>query len=108
MKSARTMELAGIGAFAGAHQLIENLSVSTFADSILASEARHQAILNIFNGGSPSPQPFDIPLLPEEVLAMAGGLISGCDLGAKGAPSRARLVVNGYPLTFFFIFFFAS
>jgi hypothetical protein len=98
VKASRIIEQVGIGAFSGSGHLIQDPSVLTSAESILTSEARHQAITNLLNAASPSPQPFDIPLLPQEVLAMAGGLISGCDLGVTGTLSHARLliiIING-------------
>jgi len=47
----------------------------------LTLEARHQTLLNTLNGGSAIPQAFDQGLTPEQVLALAGPFISGCDLG---------------------------
>jgi Ferritin-like domain len=106
VKAARIIEQVGIGAFAGSGHLIQDPSVLTSANSIITSEARHQAIANLLNAASPSPQSFDIPLLPEEVLGIAGGLISDCDLGVKGALSHAQLLVEMEPSTNFY--FFAS
>lgn len=82
---ARVVENVGVGAYLGAAHLVGDLRVLTAAASILTIEARHQTVLNIFQGGSAIPQAFDIPLLPQEVLAIAGSFISGCDLGIKGA-----------------------
>ncbi|KAH9991432.1 hypothetical protein BJV77DRAFT_962777 [Russula vinacea] len=50
-------------------------------------ESRHQTMLNLFEGASAISQPFDIPLLPQEVLAIAGSFIKGCDLGIPANPS---------------------
>ena len=83
MAGARLLEQAGAGAYLGALPLIGNMDVLVAAGTIATIEARHQAILNIFNRGSPLPQAFDIALLPNEVLTIAGPLISGCDLGIQ-------------------------
>lgn len=59
----------------------------TAAGSILGLESRHQSLLNVFNGGSFAAQAFEIALAPEQVLALAGGFLSGCqasDLGLTG------------------------
>ncbi|KAH9963389.1 ferritin-like domain-containing protein [Lactifluus volemus] len=106
VKASRIIEQVGIGAFSGSGHLIQDPSVLTSADSILTSEARHQAITNLLNAASPSPQPFDIPLLPQEVLAMAGGLISGCDLGVKANPPLT--VTNEGPILIDTILQFSS
>jgi hypothetical protein len=82
--TARVVEYVGVGAYLGAAHLIEDLRILTSAASILTIESRHQTVLNLFEGGSAISQPFDIPLLPQEVLAIAGGFIKGCDLGVPG------------------------
>jgi hypothetical protein len=85
---ARIVENVGVGAYLGAAHLIEDPRILTAAASILTIESRHQTVLNLFEGGSAISQPFDIPLLPQEVLAIAGSFISGCDLGVPGTFSR--------------------
>ncbi|KAH8986313.1 ferritin-like domain-containing protein [Lactarius akahatsu] len=101
---ARLVENVGVGAYLGAAHLVQDPVVLTAAASILSIEARHQTILNLFQGGSAIPQAFDIPLLPQEVLAIAGPFISGCDLGV---PANAALtatntgtITTGTSLTF--------
>ncbi|KAI0253134.1 ferritin-like domain-containing protein [Lactifluus subvellereus] len=84
---ARLVENVGVGAYLGAAHLIEDPRVLTAAASIVTIEARHQTVLNLFASAAPIPQAFDIPLLPQEVLAIAGSFISGCDLGVKANPS---------------------
>lgn len=91
MTAARLVEQVGVGAYLGAASLIEEPRILTAAASILTIEARHQTILNTLNGGATVPQAFDIPLRPEQVLAIAGGFISGCDLGV---PANAPLAVT--------------
>ena len=81
---AQLVENVGVGAYLGAAHLVEDPRVLTAAASIVTIESRHQTLLNLFQGNSLIPQSFDIPLLPNEVLAIAGGFIKGCDLGIKG------------------------
>jgi hypothetical protein len=83
---AQVVENVGVGAYLGAAHLVQDPRVLTAAASIATIEARHQSVLNLFQGMSPIPQPFDIPLLPNEVLAIAGSFIHGCDLGIKANP----------------------
>jgi hypothetical protein len=89
---ARIVENVGVGAYLGAAHLVADVRVLTDAASILTVEARHQTILNVLSGGSSIPQSFDIPLAPQEVLAIAGGFISGCDLGIT--PNAALTISN--------------
>jgi Ferritin-like domain len=81
---AQLVENVGVGAYLGAAHLIQEPRVLTAAASIVTIESRHQSVLNLFQGLSAIPQSFDIPLLPNEVLALAGQIISGCDLGIQG------------------------
>ncbi|KAH9991669.1 ferritin-like domain-containing protein, partial [Russula compacta] len=81
LMNARVVEDVGVGAYLGAAHLIEDPRILTDAASILTIEARHQTMLNVLNNGTAVPEAFDIPLLPQEVLSIAGGFISGCDLG---------------------------
>ena len=83
-KVARLVENVGVGAYLGAAHLVQDPTLLTAAASIVTVEARHQSILNVLNSGSAIPQAFDLPLLPQEVLALAGGFISGCDVGITG------------------------
>jgi hypothetical protein len=78
---ARIVENVGVAAYLGAAHFISNPGLLTEAGSILTIEARHQTILNILNSGTAIPQAFDFGFTPNEVLAIAGGFISGCDLG---------------------------
>ena len=83
----RTLEAVGVSAYLGAAHLLTDPTILEAAGSILTLEARHQSILNTFNGGSFAGQSFDIPLAPEQVLALAGGFLKGChaqDLGLTG------------------------
>lgn len=103
---ARLVENVGVGAYLGAAHLISDPTILTSAASIVTIEARHQTILNVLNGGTAIPQAFDIPLLPQEVLAIASGFISGCDVGITGLPpltvTNTDSVQAGTSLTFQF------
>jgi Ferritin-like domain len=93
----RVVENVGVGAYLGAAHLVQDPRILTAAASIVTIESRHQTLLNIFEGASTISQPFDIPLLPQEVLAIAGSFIKGCDLGITGAFSPAPPVPFLYP-----------
>jgi hypothetical protein len=101
---ARLVENVGVGAFLGAAHLISDPTILTAAASILTVESRHQTMLNILNGGAAIPSAFDLPLLPQEVLAIAGPFISGCDLGVPANPSltitNTEAIEVGTQLTF--------
>jgi hypothetical protein len=84
---ARVVENVGVSAYAGAATLITDQTVLAAAASILTIEARHQSILNVLGGGTAIPSPFDMALSPSSVLALAGGFISGCDLGIPANPA---------------------
>ena len=73
--------------YLGAAHFISDPVVLTDAASIVTIEARHQTMLNILNDGTAIPTSFDLPLLPQEVLAIAGGFISGCSTGFDALPS---------------------
>jgi Ferritin-like domain len=94
---ARLVENVGVGAYLGAAHLIQDPRILTAAASIVTIESRHQTMLNLFEGASAISQPFDIPLLPQEVLAIAGSFIKGCDLGISGTFSPAPMVPFLFP-----------
>jgi hypothetical protein len=81
---ARVVENVGVAAFLGGATLLTDTVVLDSAATILTVEARHQTILNVLNLGSAIPQSFDMAFTPSEVLAIAGGFISGCNLGIPG------------------------
>lgn len=82
--TARVVENVGVAAYLGAAHLIDDPVLLTDAGSILTIEARHQTILNVLSNGVSIPQAFDIALLPNEVLAIAGQFISNCEVGVQG------------------------
>ncbi|KAG0698856.1 ferritin-like domain-containing protein [Suillus ampliporus] len=79
--AARFVENVGVSAYLGALTLINDTALSTAAATIMTVEARHQTILNVLSGATAIPQAFDVALNPSEILALTGGLISGCNLG---------------------------
>jgi hypothetical protein len=68
--SARHVEYLGV-----AH-LIDDPRVLTVAVSIAAIESRHQTVLNLFQGATPIPQAYDIPLSLDEVLAFSSQTVT--------------------------------
>ncbi|KIM75680.1 hypothetical protein PILCRDRAFT_666135 [Piloderma croceum F 1598] len=79
--TARVVEQVGVGAYLGGTAIISDRAVLQVAGTIATVESRHQTILNALNGANTIPNAFDIPLSPSQVLAIAGGFISGCDVG---------------------------
>lgn len=82
---AQLLERTGVSAYDGANQYIMNPAFRTAAATIVTVEARHSAFLNSITNRSPFPYPFDTPLSLNEVITLAGGLISSCpyNIGIK-------------------------
>ncbi|KAJ1308835.1 hypothetical protein OPQ81_004523 [Rhizoctonia solani] len=101
---ARLVENVGVSAYLGGAALIDDRELLVAAGTILTDEARHQTVLNMLNGGVAIPAPFDVALAPSQVLAIAGGFISGCDLGIPANPvlkvTNTGAVAPGTALTF--------
>jgi hypothetical protein len=96
---ARVVEAVGVGAYLGASILVEDKNILLAAASILTIEARHQSFLNTINGATNVPQAFDIALTPQQVLALAGGFISGCSFeGAGVVANKALSLTNDGPV----------
>ncbi|KZS98056.1 hypothetical protein SISNIDRAFT_449685 [Sistotremastrum niveocremeum HHB9708] len=96
---ARVVEMTGVSAYLGAASLVDDPQLLTTAASILTVEARHQTVLNILSGtGSAIPQALDIPLSPQQVLAIASPFISGCDVGVPANPTL-QVTNTGTPTT---------
>lgn len=73
---ASVLENTGVGAYNGAAPSLQSKTVLASAGSIVQTEARHAAAIDLLIGMSPTPnQGFDRPLTKEEVLAKAGPLI---------------------------------
>lgn len=97
LATARVVENLGVAAFLGAAGLVSDPEILTDAATVLTVEARHSTIMNIMSGtGQAIPQPFDIALTPESILATAGQFISGCNLGIQG---NAPLAISNAPLS---------
>ncbi|GAA5976452.1 hypothetical protein JCM11641_006017 [Rhodosporidiobolus odoratus] len=92
--AARTIEAAGQAAYLGAAHLLTDPQLLTTAGSILTLEARHQSLLNLFNGGAFTSQSFDIALSPSGVLALAGGFMKGCQASDFGLTSNNPLTIT--------------
>lgn len=104
---ARLVENVGVAAYLGGTALLTDPDVLTQAGSIATIESRHQTLLNIMSStGSAIPQAFDIVLSPPEIIAIAGGFISGCELPIQA--NNALTITNtgtptiGTQLTFSF------
>ncbi|CAE6491872.1 unnamed protein product [Rhizoctonia solani] len=101
---ARLVENVGVSAYLGGAALIDDKQILVAAGTILTDEARHQTVLNMLNGGVAIPAAFDVALAPSQVLAIAGGFISGCDLGIPANPvlkvTNTEAVAPGTSLTF--------
>jgi len=101
---ARVVEHVGVGAYLGAAHLVQDPRVLTAAATIVTVESRHSTILNIFESATAISQPFDLALLPNEVLAIAGSFIKGCDLGIPANPAltvtNTGSVTSGTSLSF--------
>lgn len=101
---ARLVENVGVSAYLGGAALVDDRQILVAAGTILTDEARHQTVLNMLNGGVAIPAAFDVALAPSQVLAIAGGFISGCDLGIPANPvlkvTNTGAVAPGTSLTF--------
>ncbi|KAH9449090.1 hypothetical protein PSHT_00608 [Puccinia striiformis] len=96
LASARSIEAAGVSAYMGAASLITSTPLLSAAATILPVEARHSTLLNMFAGGSASPQAFDLPLSPPQVLAIVGGLLQNCQAADLGLTANQPLsIIDG-------------
>ncbi|KAK4699484.1 hypothetical protein P7C70_g6778, partial [Phenoliferia sp. Uapishka_3] len=91
---ARSLEQVGVSAYLGAAALLTDKALLTAAGSILTLEARHQSLLNTFNAGEFSTQPFDLALSPTQVLALAGGFLQNCNAAQLSLTTNQPLSVT--------------
>ncbi len=71
----RTLEEVGVGAYNGAGRFIQSTAILATAGGIVQVEARHAAILRIFDNKFPVPSAGEAPLTRDQVLAQATPLI---------------------------------
>jgi len=74
---AQELENTGVAAYAGVAPYIESPDLLAVALSIHSVEARHAALLNELNGGSPFPNAFDPASSQDEVLDAVSGFTDG-------------------------------
>ncbi len=73
---ASVLENTGVGAYNGAAPSLKSKEILAAAGSIVQTEARHAAAIDLLIGKSPTPnEGFDVPLTKAQVLAKAGPLI---------------------------------
>ncbi|GJJ07683.1 hypothetical protein Clacol_001888 [Clathrus columnatus] len=107
VNTARVVENVGVAAYLGGASLLTDPVITVEAGTIATVEARHQTMLNLLSStGSTIPVPFDVALSPSEVLAIAGGFISGCQLPIPANPAltitNSETPTIGSQLTFSF------
>ncbi|CAG8774067.1 3147_t:CDS:2, partial [Acaulospora colombiana] len=81
-----------LSGYLGASLLLQDKNFVLATSSILSNLARHESSVNVLNGGSYSPQPFDLALRPEQVLSVVSPYISDCELDI--APLKPLKVTN--------------
>ena len=75
LKLAQTLEDTGVSAYNGAGPMIKSKEVLGAAGSIVQVEARHAAMIRLFNGAQPAPNAFDPTLSVQKVTAAVAPLI---------------------------------
>lgn len=93
LEVAMALENTGVAAYAGAAPSISDEAILTAALGIHSVEARHAGYLNRLNAMSPFPDDIDQPLTREEVLAAAGGFITG--ESSDATPEEAAAAEGG-------------
>ena len=78
--TARVLENTGVMAYDGAIRYIDSGDILQTGAQIATVEARHASYLNLVNGGSPFPAPFDAGKKPSEIVAavLATGFVKSC------------------------------
>ena len=98
---AQVVEHVSITTYLDAVHLVQDPCIQTAAATIVTVESRHSAVLNIFESAMAISQLFDLAFLPNEVLAIAGSVISGCDLGIAGTLFQCFIIFFPSELTAF-------
>lgn len=78
--TARVLENTGVMAYDGAIRYVDTGDILQTGAQIATVEARHASYLNVLNGGSPFPAPFDSGKKPSEIVAavLATGFVKSC------------------------------
>jgi hypothetical protein len=92
--TARVVEEVGVAAYLGGTAIISDRVILQVAATIATVEARHQTVLNTLNEATSIPNAFDFPFSASQVLAIAGGFISGCDIGIPGKRFLCSIVLH--------------
>jgi len=78
LSTAQLLENTGVMAYDGAIRYVDAGDVLQASAQIATVEARHAAYLNLINGDSPFPSPFDEGKKPSEIVAAASPFIVSC------------------------------
>jgi len=101
------LESAGVSAYLGAAQFIQNKQYLTVAGSILTTEARHQAwVSSAVRKEQPWSSAFDTPLGFNQIFSLAAPFITSCPHSNPPLPFKAfptlKAVINGNKATYSF------
>jgi len=77
LKTANTLEDAGVSAYNGAGPLIESVEVLAAAGSIVQIEARHAALIRLVRDKPPAPLTFDKPATMDAIIKKITPFIKG-------------------------------
>ncbi|MBA3746802.1 MAG: ferritin-like domain-containing protein [Solirubrobacterales bacterium] len=78
LSTAQLLENTGVMAYDGAIRYVDAGDALQAGAQIATVEARHASYLNLINGDSPFPSPFDEGKKPSEILAAASAFIVSC------------------------------
>jgi len=78
LSTSQLLENTGVMAYDGAIRYVDAGDALQAGAQIATVEARHASYLNLINGDSPFPSPFDEGKKPSEILAAASPFIVSC------------------------------